>query len=94
MEGLPVFGGVAQAADGFYMFGGGITHVVFPAITWIILRQGPHAFVPVGFCEYGCGCDGCVGGIAMDDGKIVFAAVARERTETVAVYQKEFGLDA
>lgn len=70
MEGAAVLGSEAEAADGLYMFGGWVAHVVLPSVTGIPGGEGSHLFVPVSFCEDGGRGYAGVGGVAMHYGKI------------------------
>ena len=75
--------------DGLHMFLGRISHIPFPSVLRIFLRQFSHIFVPVCLGQYGSCRNGCKLCISLDHALV---GITVKGLEPVAVDQKEFRL--
>ena len=82
MEALAVVRRISMLDDGFDMFLCRVSHVPFPSVLRIFLRQPAHVLVPVGLRQHRCSGDRCIGCIPLDHALV---PIAVERLEPVAV---------
>lgn len=82
--------GRSVLADGFAVFGGWVSFILFPVVHREFFVEAIHVFIAIGFSEDGRGCDIEIFPVALDDAGV---GDSFDRFESVAVDHEVFRAD-